>query len=123
MTKKILAVDTDQRHLDTYHAMLQGKNCTLQTANDPFKALSMVKETPNLDTIVARFDMPGMNGAQLLEQVHQINPHATKVLVSDGRLMEEVAEPLSGLIKRGIPVSYLGLPIDERLFYVIIGVE
>ena len=51
------------------------------TYNNPFEALQVIKSKP-VDIIISDLRMPGMDGAQLLEEVRQCSPETTRIILS-----------------------------------------
>ena len=79
--KTILFVDDEANILAGLRRMLRGLRPTmdLQFADSGEQALAVLATQP-VDVLVTDMRMPGMDGAQLLEQVQQRWPHVVRML-------------------------------------------
>lgn len=85
--RTILVVDDMPmiRNLITLYLRNEGFE-TLAAANGE-EALLLAHARPKLDLLLTDFEMPGMNGLELISQIHRTHPH-TAVLLMSGALVE-----------------------------------
>jgi CheY-like chemotaxis protein len=81
----VLMVDDEPNVLDGYRRSLHGR-FQVVTANSGTEALTVVQQALNQQTpfpvIVSDMMMPGMNGAEFLGRVREIDPDAVQMLLS-----------------------------------------
>ena len=79
----ILFVDDEPNILDGLQRMLRTMrhDWEMSFAGSGFEALRMLEETP-IDVIVSDMKMPGMDGAQLLQEVSERHPHIVRIILS-----------------------------------------
>lgn len=81
--KSILVVDDDNDIADLVKIALQKYDCNVSKFNDPFMAMSYIKEHPfEFDAILTDIRMPGMNGIELITKVNEINPKVKAFLMT-----------------------------------------
>lgn len=85
----ILLVDDDEKTLKALKLFLD-RTFTILTANDPFKALDIVRGAPSIAVVVSDFRMPGMDGATFLTHVRNISPQTVRILLT-GQANTDVA--------------------------------
>jgi HD-like signal output (HDOD) protein/CheY-like chemotaxis protein len=105
MKKRILFVDDEPKLLELYEAMLspmQG-DWDLVFLTDPSAALERMDREP-FDVLVTDMRMPGMTGAQLLNEVMRRHPRTSRIVLSGYAEQEVVAECL------GATHQYLSKP-------------
>ena len=89
----ILVVDDEFGDRETLRAILEDKGYRVATARDGVEAIQMVK-TRHYDIIFLDVRLPDMNGVETYEQVKEIDPRATVIMMT-GYSEEE-------LVKRAI---------------------
>ncbi|MFC7229650.1 response regulator [Salinirubellus salinus] len=92
----VLHVDDDEALLDIVATFLERSNDRLRVAteSDPDAALRRV-ETESFDCVLSDYEMPGMNGIELLERIRQTRPDLPVVLftgVDDASVAIEAIE-------------------------------
>ncbi len=107
--KRILFVDDEQRILSGLRRMLHSrcKEWQLEFAEGPERALSAI-EASHFDVVVSDMRMPGMNGAQLLEQVKTRAPGAIRMILSGDSEADAAVRAVS------IAHQYLTKPCDAQ---------
>ncbi|MBI5891833.1 MAG: response regulator [Nitrosomonadales bacterium] len=77
---RILLVDDEQNVLNALRRELGG-DYELETFDDPAAALEHCRAT-QFDLVIADYNMPGLNGIEFLKQFKQIQPDASRILLS-----------------------------------------
>ncbi|MGD8529941.1 MAG: response regulator [Syntrophobacterales bacterium] len=82
--KRIIFVDDEKEVLDSLKRMLRGqrKEWSCAFAISGQEALAALKGQERFDLIVTDMRMPGMGGAQLLEEVRKKHPHMVRIVLS-----------------------------------------
>jgi CheY-like chemotaxis protein len=80
-TLPILLIDDDRAWLETLADYLREKGFATQTAHDPHQGLAWVEEHGGALAIID-FQMPGMDGLELLRHLRQRHPHLTVLMMS-----------------------------------------
>jgi len=79
----ILFVEDDEDQLLTTPRLLEAMGFTVTAIREPEEALIKVKAMPNLyDLVITDYDMPGMSGTELAQQVAAFSPKLPLILVS-----------------------------------------
>lgn len=80
---RILFVEDDEDQLHTAPRILREAGFSVTAAGTPRQAIDHVAASPvGFDLVITDYDMPGMNGIELLERIHQLNPSLPFLLVS-----------------------------------------
>ncbi len=81
--KRILFVDDEPLILAGLERMLYGlrRECTMEYANSGAAALKIMAEQP-ADVVVSDMRMPGMNGAELLDEIMRRYPKTVRIILS-----------------------------------------
>ncbi len=81
--KSILFVDDEPRILAGFQRQFHAQRAewTMRFANSGAEALTMLNQAP-ADVLVTDMMMPGMDGAQLLEQVVKLHPDTVRIVLS-----------------------------------------
>ena len=104
----VLCVDDEANILAALKRSLRGAGYNVLTAGGGVEALALLEQTP-VDVLVSDMRMPGMDGAQLLEQVHARWPQVVRLLLTGQANMEATV----AAINRGRILRYLRKPWDE----------
>ena len=80
-TKKILFVDDDKSILAAIKRQLKSQ-FDIFTAEDPRKALEMVRRAGPFPVIVSDLEMSGMSGVEFLAQARQMHPQTVCILAT-----------------------------------------
>jgi signal transduction histidine kinase len=108
----ILIVDDDAALLQALPQVvdLRMKDVPVETADSAQQALALIKEN-DYDAIVSDVKMPGMDGIELLAQIHEIRPDTPVVLITGhgdhGLAIQAI---------RGGAYDYILKPIDRDAF-------
>ncbi len=98
---RVLVVDDEVDLLEIALAYLEELGCEAFQAVDGPSALKIVEQQKNIDLVITDVIMPGgMNGAELVEKIRQLNP-AIKVIYSSGFPADALSER-SGTIIDGV---------------------
>lgn len=106
---KVLFVDDEPRVLEALQRMLfdAAGSWEVETASSGHDALSLLSSS-RFDVIVTDMRMPGMDGAQLLQQVHERWPSMTRIVLSGQTDQEHAMKAL------GSAHQFLSKPCDPR---------
>lgn len=106
---KVLFVDDEPRVLEALQRMLfdAAGSWEVETASSGHDALNLLSSS-RFDVIVTDMRMPGMDGAQLLEQVHERWPSMTRIVLSGQTDQEHALKAL------GRAHQFLSKPCDPR---------
>jgi response regulator RpfG family c-di-GMP phosphodiesterase len=116
----VLCVDDEANILSALKRSLRNAGYCVMTAGGGQQALRMLEEMP-VDVLISDMRMPGMDGAQLLEQVNQRWPQVVRILLTGQSTMDDSV----AAINRGRILRFLRKPWDEPelLGAVLEGVE
>jgi response regulator RpfG family c-di-GMP phosphodiesterase len=78
---KVLCVDDEARVVEGLVLHLR-KDYDVLTATSGEQALQRMREARGVAVVVSDMRMPGMNGATLLQQIHQSYPETTRILLT-----------------------------------------
>lgn len=78
---RILCVDDEPNIVAALKRLFRGSGYQVRTATGGLEAIALLEEEP-ADLVFSDMRMPGMNGAQLLEQIRQRWPGTTRVLLT-----------------------------------------
>ncbi|KAB2888042.1 MAG: response regulator [Desulfobulbaceae bacterium] len=80
---RILFVEDDEDQLHTAPRILREAGFSVTAAGTPQQALDLVAaDRQAFDLVITDYDMPGINGIELLDQIHAMNPVIPFLLVS-----------------------------------------
>ena len=105
----VLCVDDEPNILAALKRTLRGAGFGALTAGSGAEALEILEKLP-VDIVLSDMRMPGIDGAQLLEQVHTRWPHVVRILLTGHA---DQGSTVSA-INRGRIFRYLSKPWDER---------
>jgi two-component system sensor histidine kinase/response regulator len=98
----IICVDDEPLVLETLKIELKrvlGEKCLIETAEGGEEALELFDELQNSDEyevalVLADYIMPGLNGDQLLKQIHDRSPRTLNVMISGQADLDAVSQAL-----------------------------
>jgi response regulator RpfG family c-di-GMP phosphodiesterase len=105
----VLCVDDEPNILAALKRMLRADGLCVLTAAGGAQALSMLEQMP-VDLVISDMRMPGMDGAQFLEQVHLRWPHVVRVMLTGHA---DISATVAA-INRGRIFRYVHKPWDEH---------
>ena len=105
----VLCVDDEANILAALKRTLRGAGYGVLTALGGEQALVMLEQMP-IDLVISDMRMPGMDGAQLLEQVHRCWPQVMRILLTGHANIDSAV----AAINRGRILRYIGKPWDEH---------
>lgn len=108
--RRILFVDDEPRVLSGLQRMLRSmrNEWDMKFAENGFKALEMLSQD-SFDVVVSDMRMPGMDGAELLEQIRQLYPSIVRIVLS-GHSDQEM------ILKSILPAHrFLSKPCDSMV--------
>lgn len=77
----ILLVDDNVAITYLFENIFTLSNYRVSVVNDPFAALEIVRDDP-IDGVVTDFSMPRMNGHELIQRLHQLQPGLPAIIVT-----------------------------------------
>ncbi len=103
--KKILLVEDDSLFLWSLESFLVREGYQVSPATSGEEGINLARNRP-FDVVISDFQLPGMNGRQLIEQLKNLQP-ALKTLLISAHQLDEVKIPNASL-----PDAYLNKPIE-----------
>jgi putative nucleotidyltransferase with HDIG domain len=93
--KKVLFVDDETMLLDLYRFAFdeEGSEWDVSTAPSGREALAFLETTP-IDVLVSDMRMPGMTGAELVQEVMKRHPHTSRLIMSGFADSQQIAQCL-----------------------------
>ena len=112
----VLIVDDEEMVLTSIRTLLllEG-DYDVRSLSSPHEAVNFLRTQP-VDVAVSDFLMPGMTGIQLLAQAKQLQPEATRVLLTGHA---DKASAIQAINEVGL-VQYLEKPWDNAQFLFVI---
>jgi len=77
----VLFVDDEPNILKSINRLLSGSNFIIITETNPESAINQVI-SKDVAVIVADYNMPGMNGVELLSKVNAVSPQTVRILLT-----------------------------------------
>ena len=102
---KVLCVDDEPNILSSLRRMLSLEGFQVSTADSAAAALAHMAKEP-ADVVISDLQMPQMNGAELLKQIHQQWPKTMRLLLTGATDMSAGIEA----IKQGEVYRYIAKP-------------
>ena len=104
----VLCVDDEPNILSSLKRVLRSEGLCVITAGSGAQALTILEQMP-IDLVISDMRMPGMDGAQLLEQVHERWAPVVRILLTGHADMNSTV----AAINRGRIFRYISKPWDE----------
>jgi PAS domain S-box-containing protein len=80
---RILFVEDDEDQLNTTPRILENVGYSVTASGLPQKALELVVAEPDrFELLITDYDMPIINGIELIRQIHAVNPRLPSILIS-----------------------------------------
>lgn len=105
----VLCVDDEPNILSALKRMLRNSGYCVLTAGSGAQALQVLEQMP-VELVISDMRMPGMDGAQLLEQVHARWPEVVRILLTGQADMDSTV----AAINRGRIFRFINKPWDEH---------
>ncbi len=105
---RILIIDDDEFFLESLKNLLIYKKFSVTTCANPVKAEKILK-SDNYHVIFLDVKMPGLNGLELLEQIHKYNSHIPVIMISGQSSIPVAVES----IRKGA-FDFVEKPIDPE---------
>ncbi len=111
---KILVIDDERSIRNTLKEILEFEKFEVEIAEDGIEGLEKLEKT-NFDVVLCDIKMPRMDGIEVLEKIHELDPDATVVMISGHGTIETAVEA----IKKGA-YDFIAKPLDlNRLLITI----
>ncbi|MBU0549275.1 MAG: response regulator [Candidatus Omnitrophica bacterium] len=98
--KKVMVIDDEKDFLFTMEYWLKSKGYQVESANDGFKAIELVKSFKP-DIILLDINMPGIDGVETLKRIRLINKDVPVIIITayigEERVAEASSYQISGL--------------------------
>lgn len=104
----VLCVDDEPNILASLRRALRASDLCILTAGSGAEGLAMLRETP-IDVVISDMRMPGMDGAQFLEQVQDAWPDTIRILLTGHADMSAAI----AAVNRGRIHRYFNKPWEE----------
>src|SRR6059036_1987180 len=98
MQDKILIVDDDDLVLACFERLL-GRRFNVETVTGPFAELDAISARGPYAVLMSDLRMPGMNGMQLIEKVHELSPNTVGIVLSGNVDSEDFDSAASAVYK------------------------
>jgi two-component system, cell cycle sensor histidine kinase and response regulator CckA len=80
---RILFVEDDEDQLNTTPRILENVGYSVTAVGLPQKALDLFMTDPEqFDLLITDYDMPAINGIELIQRIHAVNPRLPSILIS-----------------------------------------
>ena len=93
MARRVLVVDDEWLILDFTRSALEDLGCEVVTASGAAEALQQLRLDERIELLITDIQMPGMDGAELVERAKEMRP-ALQVIVTSGRRDAPAGVPL-----------------------------
>jgi len=111
---KILVIDDERSIRNTLKEILEFEKFEVDIAEDGIEGLEKLEKT-SFDVILCDIKMPRMDGIEVLEKIHEMDPDTTVVMISGHGTIETAVEA----IKKGA-YDFISKPLDlNRLLITI----
>lgn len=114
-SKRILVVDDKPGILFLLEYLLEDAGFTnYKTYDNPHDALDSIRTGEKVDIVITDYNMPGMNGAELLNAVYKIDKDIKSVIISADHLMMQELKNEYNTIEKNVGFSE---KLMEFVFY------
>jgi signal transduction histidine kinase/CheY-like chemotaxis protein len=105
---KILAAEDDEINYLYIKELLGNSNCEIVWANNGFKAVEIIRKSPDFDIILMDLKMPGMDGYEATQKIKDISPDVPVIAVTAFSLKEDIKKA-TGISFDG----YINKPVEK----------
>lgn len=107
---KVLFVDDEENILKSLKRLLMEEEIDIFTANSGELGLELLRNTPGVDLIVSDQRMPGLTGAEFLQQSREIVPDALRIMLTGYADINATIDA----INKGGAFRYINKPWDDE---------
>lgn len=107
---QILTVDDEENILKSLRRLLTHEDYDVLTATSGEEGLKIIKENPAIALIISDQRMPGLTGAEFLEQTRKIAPDVTRIILTG---YADITAAIDGINKGGA-YRYITKPWDDK---------
>lgn len=107
---RLLCVDDERNVLRALQRVFRSARFQLTTALSGPEALTLLEKGPVPEVVLADYRMPGMNGVELLHQVHERWPETIRIILSGYAEATAVEEAL----REGKVFRFFAKPWDDQ---------
>lgn len=113
---KLLCVDDDAAIRRFYGRLLSSYGYQVKVAGSARQALKLFRSDRDIDAVIADYDMPEMNGAELAADLKQLNPGLPVIMVSGCQsVLEEAPNYVDASLPKGASVEAMVNKIEALL--------
>ena len=104
----LLCVDDDSGIREFYEALFGSQGYEVIVAGDGPQALKLFhSKKKEIDAVIADYDMPGMNGAELAGELKRCAPRLPVIMISGCTPVEEAPRFVDAAMEKGAPVDQI----------------
>ena len=82
MKQKILIVDDEKNVISSMQRALKGEHYEVLTTTNPKDVIEMLYKNQDIELIISDYNMPYMNGVELLTEITNLFPHVKRYILS-----------------------------------------
>jgi DNA-binding NtrC family response regulator len=115
--RTLLCVDDDLGIRELYEVLLGSRGYEVVVADGGPQALNLFhSKEKEIDVVLADYDMPGMNGAELAAELKHCDPGLPIIMVSGCLpILEEAPHFVDAAVEKGAPVEKIAEQIEQLL--------
>ncbi len=118
--ERVLFVEDDADQMETTPRVLESLGFSVVAESSPAQALLRLEADPrNFDLLITDYDMPGINGLELVRRVASLNPHLPVILVTGRDEAVEGAQALES-IRMVVQKPYNKLILSDAIRQVLV---
>lgn len=106
----ILIVDDEKNVINSLSRSLRSPEYEIISTTEPKKAIEILYKRTDIDLIISDYNMPNMNGIELLTEVKELFPHVQRFILSAYQDFNLIVNALND----GIIHKYCSKPWDEE---------
>jgi DNA-binding response OmpR family regulator len=111
----VLCVDDDTTLLDVMRIALEYAGCEVLTATDGRSALDVFSSRP-IDAVVLDYNMPGMTGGEVAQEMKRRNPKVPKLLFTAcERIPADASSAIEGFCSKPVDLRTLISRVKELI--------